>query len=140
MDRLQAMQVFVSVVDSGGFTRTGARQGSCRLIHAANGGLLTPARVPAMVVARSGLRVTTSMRDQSRVVRDQRRRFRSRACWYYLDTNFLAHDNSKAPSLSTLGGAAGGVLCQSVSIRPQRGDSRGRLRTSEFVNLSILAV
>lgn len=46
----------------------GARQGSCRLVHAANGCLTVAGTAPARrVVSRSGLSATTSMFDQSRV-------------------------------------------------------------------------
>jgi putative transposase len=61
---------------------TGACQGSCRLIHAARGCLLSSGRQPAGVAgSRSGLSVTTSMRCQLRVCRDQRRGLLSRAWW-----------------------------------------------------------
>lgn len=60
----------------------GACQGSCRLIHATRRPLCSPGRQPAWVAgSRSGLSVTTSMRCQLRVLPDQRRGLRSRACW-----------------------------------------------------------
>lgn len=61
----------------------GARQGRCRLIHAAKrwfsaSGLI----LVGTAISRSGLSVTVSIGDQSRVWRDQRRGLRSRA-WAY---------------------------------------------------------
>ena len=52
----------------GAATNTGARQGSCRLIHAANGCLSRPCECVLTMQSRSGLSVTAPMCDQSRVL------------------------------------------------------------------------
>ena len=57
----------------------GARQGTCRLSHATNCGVSNTRAAAMTAGSRSGFRVTTSIRDQSRVWRDQRRGLRSRA-------------------------------------------------------------
>ncbi len=57
----------------------GARQGSCRLIHAANDCLSMLAECVLMTTSRSGLRVTAPIGDQFRVAPDQRAGLRSRA-------------------------------------------------------------
>ena len=61
---------------------SGARQGGCRLSHAANGCLSSFFRCSATTASRSGLRVTAPTGDQSRVLPDQRAGLRSRASWY----------------------------------------------------------
>ena len=62
---------------------SGARQGSCRLIHAAKHCLSGAAvAVAATTSLRSGFSVTTPTRDQLRVARVHRRGFRSRASRY----------------------------------------------------------
>ena len=58
----------------------GARQGSCRLCHAASGCIPSARCAIASAVSRSGLSVTAPMGVQSRVSRDQRAGLRSRAC------------------------------------------------------------
>ena len=60
--------------------KTGARQGSCRLIYAASGCIGAAFEWAATTESRSGLRVTAPMGVQSRVVPDQRVGLRSRAC------------------------------------------------------------
>ncbi len=60
----------------------GARQGSCRLIHAASGCVSMHSERVLMMESRSGLSVTAPMGDQLRVVRDQRAGLRSRALVY----------------------------------------------------------
>ena len=60
----------------------GARQGGCRLCHAANGCLSLLFRCASTTESRSGLRVTAPTGDQSRVLPDQRAGLRSRASWY----------------------------------------------------------
>ncbi len=60
----------------------GARQGSCRLIHAASGCLCSAVECAATTESRSGLRVTGPVGVQSRVAPDQRAGLRSRA-WRY---------------------------------------------------------
>jgi transposase-like protein len=57
----------------------GARQGSCRLVHAANGCLGSAFMWALTTESRSGLRVTAPMSVQLRVAPDQRAGFRSRA-------------------------------------------------------------
>ena len=57
----------------------GARQDSCRLIHAANGCLFASPVAVAMTASRSGLRGTAPMGDQSRIRPDHRAGWRSRA-------------------------------------------------------------
>jgi hypothetical protein len=54
----------------------GARQGSCRLIHAANGCLSRELECVLTTESRSGFKVTASMGVQLRVAPDQRR-----GCW-----------------------------------------------------------
>lgn len=61
---------------------TGARQDSCRLIHAAKGCLSVARDVISTTESRSGLSVTTPMGSQLRVWRDQRFGFRCRASAY----------------------------------------------------------
>ena len=53
-------------------TSTGARQATCRLIHAASGCKLRSSKCVLMMESRSGLSVTTSTGFQLRVCRDQR--------------------------------------------------------------------
>ena len=65
-----------------GWEDVGARQGSCRLIHAAIGCSFASRCAEATTESRSGLSVTAAMGDQSRVCRDQRAGWRSRA-WMY---------------------------------------------------------
>lgn len=60
----------------------GARQATCRLIHAANGCLLMPFECALTTQSRSGLSVTAPTGDQSRVSRDHRAGLSSRACVY----------------------------------------------------------
>lgn len=60
----------------------GARQDSCRLIHAAKGCLSVARDVISTTESRSGLSVTTPMGSQLRVWRDQRFGFRCRASAY----------------------------------------------------------
>ena len=60
----------------------GARQGSCRLIHAASGCLSSAVECAATTDSRSGLRVTGPVRVQSRVAPDQRAGLSSRALRY----------------------------------------------------------
>ena len=60
----------------------GARQGSCRLIHAASGCMSMHCECVLMMESRSGLSVTAPMGDQLRVVPDQRAGLRSRALVY----------------------------------------------------------
>jgi conjugal transfer pilus assembly protein TraF len=60
----------------------GARQGSCRLIHAASGCLISAVECAVMTESRSGLRVTGPVGVQSRVAPDQRAGLRSRALRY----------------------------------------------------------
>lgn len=60
----------------------GARQDSCRLIHAANGCLCAVAECDVITESRSGLSVTAPMADQSRVRPDHRAGLRSRAREY----------------------------------------------------------
>lgn len=60
----------------------GARQGSCRVIHAARSGLSTAGELSATMASRSGLRVTGPSGDQSRVEPDQRAGLASRARMY----------------------------------------------------------
>ena len=62
--------------------QVGARQGSCRLVYAANGCLRSAFVWAATSESRSGLRVTAPMGVQSRVVPDQRAGLRARA-WRY---------------------------------------------------------
>ena len=62
--------------------RSGARQGSCRLIHAASGCLSSAVECAATTESRSGLRVTGPVGVQSRVAPDQRAGLRSRALRY----------------------------------------------------------
>ena len=62
--------------------RSGARQDSCRLIHAAKGCLSVARDVISTTESRSGLSVTTPMGSQLRVWRDQRFGFRCRASAY----------------------------------------------------------
>ncbi|WP_235205857.1 DUF3304 domain-containing protein [Cupriavidus sp. SK-4] len=58
----------------------GARQGSCRLIHAAKRCFSAPSLILlGTAISRSGLSVTVSIGDQSRVSHVQRRGLRSRA-------------------------------------------------------------
>ena len=57
----------------------GARQYSCRLIHAANRLLLCGGRAFSAIALRSGFNVTAPIGVQLRVVRDHRRGWRSRA-------------------------------------------------------------
>jgi len=57
----------------------GARQDSCRLIHAINRFLSSAWRWSRMTALRSGLSVTAAIGDQSRVRPDQRAGWRSRA-------------------------------------------------------------
>ena len=52
--------------------RFGARQATCRLIHAASGCKLRSSKCVLMMESRSGLSVTTSTGFQLRVCRDQR--------------------------------------------------------------------
>ncbi len=62
------------------FTLLGARQGRCRLIHAAKRCFSTPSLILlGTAISRSGLSVTVSIGDQSRVSHVQRRGLRSRA-------------------------------------------------------------
>lgn len=61
---------------------TGARQDSCRLIHAAKGCLSVARDVISTTESRSGLSVTTPMGSQLRVWRDQRFGLRCRASAY----------------------------------------------------------
>ena len=56
----------------------GARQGSCRLIHAARGCLSVQSECVLVIESRSGLSVTTPMGDQLRVLPDQRAGWSSR--------------------------------------------------------------
>jgi NAD(P)-dependent dehydrogenase (short-subunit alcohol dehydrogenase family) len=58
----------------------GARQGRCRLSHAANGCISSAAVAIATTESRSGLSVTAPIGVQLRVSRDQRAGLRSRAC------------------------------------------------------------
>ena len=60
----------------------GARQDSCRLIHAACGCLSVACDAVVTTQSRSGLSVTAPMGDQLRVCRDQRAGLRSRALAY----------------------------------------------------------
>ncbi len=60
----------------------GARQGSCRLVHAASGCVSTHAERALTTASRSGFSVTATMGVQLRVTPDQRRGWRSRACRY----------------------------------------------------------
>jgi type III restriction enzyme len=60
----------------------GARQGSCRPIHAASGCLSSAVECAATSESRSGLRVTGPVGVQSRVAPDQRAGLRSRALRY----------------------------------------------------------
>ena len=60
----------------------GARQDSCRLIHAAKGGLSVVRDVMLTTESRSGLSVTAPMGAQFRVWHDQRAGLRSRASTY----------------------------------------------------------
>ena len=60
----------------------GARQGSCRLIHAASGCLSSAFEWAATTESRSGLRVTGPMGVQSRVGPDHRAGLRWRASRY----------------------------------------------------------
>ena len=62
--------------------RPGARQGSCRLIHAASGCLSSAVECAATTESRSGLSVTAPRGDQSRVGPDHRAGWRSRAVRY----------------------------------------------------------
>jgi len=57
----------------------GARQGSCRLGHAANGKVSGVPECVLTTASRSGLSVTVPMGDQLRVLPDQRAGLRSRA-------------------------------------------------------------
>ena len=57
----------------------GARQATCRLGHAANGGISSRREAAATTESRSGLSVTVVMCVQSRVWPDQRAGLRSRA-------------------------------------------------------------
>ncbi len=62
------------------FQDIGARQGRCRLIHAAKRCFSAPGLIPVgTAISRSGLSVTVSIGDQSRVSHVQRRGLRSRA-------------------------------------------------------------
>lgn len=61
---------------------TGARQGSCRLVHAAKGCLFMSADSDLMTESRSGLSVTPPMGVQLRVLPDQRAGLASPA-WVY---------------------------------------------------------
>ena len=71
---------FLRSLNRRGLRGVGARQGSCRLCHAANG-CFSPARCAMSTSeSRSGLSVTAPMGVQSRVSPDQRAGFRSRAC------------------------------------------------------------
>ncbi len=63
-----------------GRRETGARQGSCRLCHAANGCISSVRCAMSSSESRSGLRVTAPMGVQLRVSPDQRAGLRSRAC------------------------------------------------------------
>jgi hypothetical protein len=65
-----------------GDVETGARQGSCRLIHAANGCLSREPECVLTTESVSGFKVTASMGVQLRVAPDRRRGLRSRA-WQY---------------------------------------------------------
>jgi len=58
----------------------GARQGGCRLNHAACFSMLLPAEAALMTASRSGLRVTAPVGVQLRVGPVQRRGLASRAC------------------------------------------------------------
>lgn len=60
----------------------GARQGSCRLIHAASSDISTAGELAVTTASRSGLRVTAPSGDQSRVEPDQRAGLASRARAY----------------------------------------------------------
>ena len=62
-----------------GRAKAGARQGSCRLCHAASGCISLSCDAVATTESRSGLSVTAPMGDQLRVCRDQRAGLRSRA-------------------------------------------------------------
>jgi len=62
--------------------KVGARQGSCRVFHAASSGLSTAGELSATMASRSGLRVTGPSGDQSRVAPDQRAGLASRARMY----------------------------------------------------------
>ena len=62
--------------------QVGARQGSCRVFHAASNGLSTAGKLSATMASRSGLRVTGPSGDQSRVAPDQRAGLASRARMY----------------------------------------------------------
>src|ERR1700686_977433 len=62
--------------------RVGARQGTCRLSHAAKGCLSVACEAIVTTDSRSGLRVTAPIGVQSRVQPDQRAGLRSRA-WTY---------------------------------------------------------
>ena len=59
--------------------QVGARQATCRLGHAANGGISSLREAAATTESRSGLSVTVVMCVQSRVWPDQRAGLRSRA-------------------------------------------------------------
>lgn len=61
---------------------SGARQGSCHLIHAAKGCLSALRATVATTESRSGLSVTTPTGVQSRVSPDHRAGLRSRAVAY----------------------------------------------------------
>ena len=62
--------------------RFGARQDSCRLIHAARGCLSVVRDVTETAESRSGLSATAPTADQLRVWRDQRAGLRPRASVY----------------------------------------------------------
>lgn len=64
------------------FSDCGARQATCRLIHAASGCLLADAECALTTQSRSGFRVTEPTGVRFLVVRDQRRGLRWRA-WQY---------------------------------------------------------
>jgi thiol-disulfide isomerase/thioredoxin len=70
------------LLDSTAALGPGARQGSCRLIHAASGCLSCASDWAATTESRSGLSVTAPTGDQLRVAPDQRSGLRSRALRY----------------------------------------------------------
>lgn len=67
------------VISEDGLRRAGARQGSCRLFHAASGCISSVFDAMATTASRSGLSVTAPTGVQLRVRPDQRAGLRSRA-------------------------------------------------------------
>ena len=78
-DMEQTLLRYVACTTTSCRSQRGARQATCRLGHAANGGISSRREAAATTESRSGLSVTVVMCVQSRVWPDQRAGLRSRA-------------------------------------------------------------